>query len=85
MLVWNPTSKKYINTIESIQKRFLKYLYFVEYQYYPYYVSYADFLAKFGLESLEHMRGVALVTFLRDIVQGHTDDDLLQEICIQEC
>ena len=78
MLIWNPFTQRQIEAIEAVQRHFLKHLFYRVYNYYPSDLTYNDLLQCF--DSLEIRRKVALLIFLRDILQGHTNTVLLQEI-----
>ena len=52
-LVWNPASKSLSEKVETIQKRFLRYLYYKLFEYYPIDVVYGDLLRGFEMLALE--------------------------------
>jgi len=81
MTVWNPISEIYSKEIESIQRRFLKYIYYKTFQYDPVDLSYSELLEGFQIDSLETRRKLASLKLVYALVQEHTrDSNLLREV-----
>lgn len=78
-LVWNPASKKQIEALESIQKRFLRLIYHRIFQYYPLDIGYKELLLGFEVDSLEDRRKISLLDFLYSVLHG-SDSKLLHKI-----
>lgn len=82
-LVWNPHSVTTSESIEKIQKRFLKFLYLKTFEYYPTEIEYEELLRGFEVYSLDKRRAVASLLFLHDILKGRIqEEDLLSKINI---
>lgn len=73
-VIWYPIHKTHIGLIESIQRKFLKYLAFKEDGTYPPRGFSQDLLVKrFNLDHLECRRIVATVKLLHDLLNNHAD------------
>lgn len=81
-IIWNPLYSCHKQLIESIQKRFLKYLVFKEDAIYPDRgLEYCLFLNRFNFESLEFRRKCLSLTFLYKLVHQKINcADLLAQI-----
>lgn len=81
-IVWNPLYTCHKQLIESVQKRFLKYLCFKVDGIYPDRgLDYNLFLHRFNFESLEYRRKCISLTFLYKLVHEKIDcPDLLSQI-----
>lgn len=78
--IWNPQYNKYIDRIENIQKRFIKYLCFKTKTAYKS-ENYLKLCAKFHLLPLKTRRCIADCTFFIKILKGEIDcPELLQKI-----
>lgn len=75
--VWSPHSALYIETIERVQKRFLRTLYFKVFgvRIYPIYsIRYEELLNIFKFHRLDVRRKVASLVFLKGVMSGSMDD-----------
>lgn len=64
-IIWSPTYHKYIYLLESLQKRFLKYLFFKKYIIYPdFTISYKCLLNEFNFTSLNSDKKVISLLYL---------------------
>ncbi len=73
-VVWNPTSAEAIKTIESVQKRLLKYLYYRQFTYYPVSIPYKELLLGYEIKSLHGRRNIASLTFLHNLIHNKIRD-----------
>ena len=81
MLIWDPTAVKYVQMIEGVQRKFLKFLYFKTFHHYPIDLSEQELLDGFQIQSLKQRRKFASISCLYDILRGLlSDDNLLQKI-----
>lgn len=73
-LVWSPGYATYINNIESIQRRFVKYLCFIEDGNYPT-IGYSQsiMLERFDMSNLENRRIIHSIVFLYKIIHSIFD------------
>lgn len=77
-VVWDPLYAVYNSTLESIQRRFLKYLYFRKYREYPPQgYGHTLLLNEFGLPSLSSRRESANLKFLYKLAHHIIDSDYL--------
>jgi hypothetical protein len=73
-LIWYPIYKVHINRVESVQRRFLKFLIFLEEGNYPIQgIDQAVLLQRFNMYSLGVRRIVASVKFLHDLLHNCLD------------
>lgn len=73
-VVWNPCHKKYIDCIERVQKKFIKFLYFMKHGSYPdRNHSYESLLNEFEFASLRKVREINDLIFLYKIVHNQVD------------
>jgi hypothetical protein len=73
-LIWYPIYKVHINRVESVQRRFLKFLIFLEEGNYPIQgIDQAVLLQRFNMYSLGVRRIVASVKFLNDLLHNCLD------------
>lgn len=83
--VWSPFYQLHIESLEKIQRRFLKYLSFKLDGSYPE-IGYPteNLLSRFSMESLEARRTKSQVIFLRNLLYGNIDcTEILQELRFQ--
>ena len=81
MLIWDPTAVKYVQMIEGVQRKFVKFLYFKTFHYCPIDLSEQELLDGFQIQSLKQRRKFASISFLYDILRGLlSDENLLQKI-----
>lgn len=73
-VVWCPHVDCLSVLVESIQKKFLRYLYFKEFGHYTAAVPYSELLRMFELVQLSSRRGLAMLVYLRRLVCGSLDD-----------
>lgn len=77
-VVWNPSYAVYIDRIESLQKKFVR---FLAHKFNLPYCSYAQRCLVFGITSLRSQRDVADMMFLYRLVRGLIDSiELVREI-----
>ena len=81
-VVWSPFSRIHIDTLEKIQRRFLKYLAFrADGVYPPRGSSHITLLNQFGFRDLHCRRTIASLNFLKKLVHFHIDcPDLLSRL-----
>ena len=80
-LVWNPTSKTLSGKIDTIQKRFLRYLHYKLFEYYPIGVSYEDLLTGFELLTLKKRQTHTAIMYSYDILGGRViEPETLEKI-----
>ena len=78
--VWSTYDKIHIESLEAVQRKFLKFLHFKECGEYPARgVSQTGLLSQFGLQSLYFRRRIQDMMFLRGLVCGKTDCRFLLE------
>lgn len=76
-VVWAPFYGRYVGLIESVQRKFLKFLYFRQVGNYPRRgICNSILLGRFGLQSLGLRRSVARVSFLYKVLRGGLDVSL---------
>lgn len=76
-IIWNPLYFKNINLIESVQKKFLKFIYFkVLNSYPPFSLSYLTLLHTFSLTSLSQRRTSNAVQHLHKLLHNTVDDPI---------
>lgn len=85
--VWNPYQIKYINKIESVQKRFIRFLFLKSFGYYPSWnnessISYSSLLSLFNFESLQHRRNNIDIKCLHNLLTSSVNSHLLSRIAI---
>lgn len=73
-IVWSPNYITYQNALESIQKRFLRFLFYKYFNIYTYEVPYGELLGFFGFRSLDSRRKLMDLVFLYKLVRGRVDD-----------
>ena len=74
--VWNPYYKCYVDLLENVQRKFLKYLYFKKYKSYPLQgYPQTELLMEFGYLSLESRRSFFDIKFLNKILRGSINID----------
>jgi Reverse transcriptase (RNA-dependent DNA polymerase) len=74
LVVWQPSYNVHIDRLESIQKKFLKFV-FCKFGYYRY-IEYAPYEFKcklMNIESLANRRRKISIFFMYDIISGHFD------------
>jgi len=76
-VVWNPFQFYLSSAIESVQKKFLRYLYFKQFGHYTTVVPYEELLSLYGLDSLDKRRRVAMLTCLHKLASGALDCETL--------
>ena len=76
-----PTSSTLTKALESIQKRFLKFMFLKTFKYYPSDVEYEELLQGFEIHSLKARRTIASLLFLHDIII--VEPELLSKINLQ--
>lgn len=83
-LVWYPHYDIHKNTLESVQRRFLKYIAFKSDGIYPVRgYNHTVLLLRFNISSLEHRRIVSSLVFLYKLLHNLIDSPaLLSKICI---
>lgn len=83
-LIWSPIYQNHKNSLENIQRRFLKYLWRTEFGHYPERgFPHEILLDTFGLTSLENRRNIQALKFLFDLVNNKiTCPDLLHHLPI---
>lgn len=84
-LVWSPGYATYINNIENIQRRLVKYLCFVEDGNYPT-IGYPQsiMLERFHISSLQNRRMAHSVVFLYKIIHNIFDcSSILEQLCFR--
>lgn len=72
-LIWNPHDKVYIESVEKLQRKFLRWLYFKRYGYYvgyPFLYPSLFVNGMLGYDTLELRRAVSLITFVWRIISG---------------
>jgi hypothetical protein len=80
-VVWNPRYQTHVSSIESIQRKFLKYLYLVKFGAYPVRgYAYTCLINEFQLEPLYVRRQIASVLYLHRIVHCKIDCSELVEM-----
>ena len=81
--VWSPTDTTYIGKLESVQKRYLKYLcYKQKVMYHDY--DYSSLCFIFNMKTLENRRKVIDVSFLNKIMQNKVNCSyLLNEVSLR--
>lgn len=73
-LSWSPLYYHYINEIEKVQKRFIRYLYYKEKGNYPLYTHYLDLLKEYpDIMTLEKRRCLTALSFLYKALNNKTD------------
>ena len=76
-VIWNPTCSSYIQCVEKVQKRFLRFLYFRDCGVYPHYlrhpVSTDELLLKFNYVTLKKRRTYNDCLFIYKILNNYTD------------
>ena len=81
--VWNPYHQKYIDAIERVQKRFLRYLYFRTSGVYPHYINHPvrsnELLSIFNMISLEKRRKISDCVFVFKLINNHYESSALLE------
>ena len=82
-VVWNPSFKYLTESIEKVQRRFLKYLVFRIDGIYPIRnIPQKLLLSRFSILSLECRRIINLVMFLHSLVNNRLDaPSLLEQVC----
>lgn len=83
--IWQSGYNKYIDSIERIQRKFLKFLvYKADGLYPPVGVNQNDLLSRFTLVSLEERRKVQSLLFLYKLINNRIDaPHILQQLCFQ--
>lgn len=71
--VWSPFYHKYIEELEKIQKKFLRFLYYKKYGTYIFDIPYKALLHEFRYETLESRRKKSALTFLFKIIHYKVD------------
>lgn len=72
--VWNPHNAKYIDMIEYVQRKFLKYLFYKKHNYYPERnYNYQLLLDEFNFFSLRKRREIISLSFLHKIIHNLID------------
>lgn len=72
-LIWYPFHYYLIETIEQVQKKFLRFLYFKEFGIYMFLIPFSELLAIFELESLCKRHRVGSLVFLFKLINGIID------------
>lgn len=75
--VWSPLYNKYIEELEKIQKKFLRYLYYKKYGTYIFDIGYQVLLTEFGCVTLETRRKQYALTFLFKLIHYRIDSPYL--------
>lgn len=79
-VVWSPLYTIHKQELEAVHRRFLKYLAFkIDGSYPPIGYPQDRLLARFEMDSLEHRRHMAYLTFLYKLVNGYFDCSQLSE------
>lgn len=80
-VVWSPFYAKYSNALESVQRKFLKFLYRkIEGRYPERGIANSLLWNKFALHSLELRRSVSLVKFLHRSLHGELDSQIVANL-----
>lgn len=69
-LIWSPLYDVHINTIEKVQKKFLRYLYYKKYNIYSFDISYEILLNEFNFNKLETRRLISSALFAHKLFNG---------------
>lgn len=77
--VWAPYQQKYIDKLEQIQKKFLRYLYMRMHGEYPRFMHHEDLLAETHYQSLQSRRSGALTVTAYKIINNLIDSPYLLE------
>ncbi|XP_044586008.1 uncharacterized protein LOC123266045 [Cotesia glomerata] len=73
-LVWSPTYKRHIMSLEKVQRRFLKYLSWKKNGTYPAIgIDYLELCADAGVLTLEERRSCAAILFVKNLFRGFVD------------
>lgn len=72
-IIWSPYYKVYIDLIEKVQKKFLRYLYFKKYGIYPSYEPSLTLRKEFGFMELEKRRTLLLSLFIHKLILNLID------------
>lgn len=74
VVVWGPVHESHEQSIERVQKKFLRYLFYKCFNVYTYLIPYSDLLEMFELDSLTLRRKVIELVYLWGLVRGRVDD-----------
>lgn len=77
--VWAPYQKKYVEMLEQIQKKFLRFLYMRIHGVYPQFMHHEDLLSETRYQSLQSRRSGALAVTAYKIISGLMDSPYLLE------
>lgn len=75
--IWNPSIKNLKQIIETIQNKFIKYIYYKKHNKSPGFVHYEPFRREFDIPKLEHRRIQRSLIFLYKILNGDLDSAYL--------
>jgi hypothetical protein len=79
-IVWSPYFAVHINSIEKVQKKFLRYLYFKETGHFTFDIPHNQLLSIFEMESLEKRRKLAHLLFLFKLLRG----EIMDSFCLSK-
>lgn len=80
-IVWIPYQIKYINMIEQIQKKFLRYVYMRSNGIYPKFMHHVELLKETNYQSLETRRNAGLMVFELKLLKNLIDCPYLLSCC----
>lgn len=69
-IIWSPRYEIDIQAIETVQNRFLKYIYFKKHREYPPHSSYEHIRVEFGIFKLYHRRTAYSLCFLHKLINN---------------
>lgn len=69
-VIWSPSANVHADSIEKVQKRFVRFLYVKKYNIYPYLVSYISLLECFSMKMLSYRRNLNCVIFIYCIINN---------------
>lgn len=71
--VWDSDIRLYQSKIETIQNKFLKYLYYKEHGTYPDYGQYHNVRSEFNIIKLLHRREIIAINFIHKLINNRVD------------
>lgn len=75
--IWDPSQQNLIHSLETVQNKFIKYLYYKKYHVSPDFGPYEPFRKEFQIMKLEHRRVIGNLVTLHKLLNAYIDTPYL--------